>query len=162
MNLTKRPPRSAREHFAGVVGLGRTTDKARAFLAGTLGDYHFGADCPHDRAVFHVLAIDREQFLAQVVQADDAALETWLHERYISKLPPATVDEWNTSFLKIGPGFVMIMLPPDHPLHTLTDEAYEPYRARIAPDRPDIRTFVDLLDFEDGRIVDHFTTRSAR
>ena len=111
MNLTTQPPRSPRQLYAGVVGLGRTTDKARAFLAGTLGDYHFGKDCPHDRAVFHALKIDCALYLLEVAKLDDAALEAWAHDTYIAKLPAATLEEWNTSFLRIGPGFVMTMLP---------------------------------------------------
>jgi hypothetical protein len=162
MNLTAQPPRSPRRLFAGVVGLARTTDKARAFLAGTLGDYHFGKDCPHDRAVFHALAIDCERYLTQVDKLNDTALEAWVRDAHIAKLPAATIEEWNVSFLRIGPGFVMTMLPSDHPLHALTDEAFEPFRARIAPQRPDIRTFVDLLDFEDGRTIDHLTVSETR
>ncbi len=46
MDLTTQHPRSANEMMAGLVSLARMTDKARASIDGTLGDYHF--DCPHD------------------------------------------------------------------------------------------------------------------
>jgi hypothetical protein len=49
-NLTKEPPRSPRERLGGYVILGRTLDKGRALLAGTIGEYHF--DCPLDNMLF--------------------------------------------------------------------------------------------------------------
>ena len=61
MDLTKEYPRSVKDKFAGVVMLGRTTDKGRAFAAGTAGEYHY--NCPMDKAVFGFLGIDHEAYL---------------------------------------------------------------------------------------------------
>ena len=41
LDLTQRPPRSPRVRLGGYVLLPRIIDKARASLAGKLGDYHF-------------------------------------------------------------------------------------------------------------------------
>ena len=49
-DLTKQAPRSPRERLGSYVILGRTLDKGRALLAGTIGEYHF--DCPLDNMLF--------------------------------------------------------------------------------------------------------------
>ena len=38
-DLTKEPPRSPKTLVGGYVILGRTLDKCRALLAGTIGEY---------------------------------------------------------------------------------------------------------------------------
>jgi hypothetical protein len=45
-NLTKQAPTSPRQRTGGYVILSRMTDKARADIAGTIGEYH--TDCPLD------------------------------------------------------------------------------------------------------------------
>ena len=52
--LHQAVPASPNELMAGLVSLARATDKARAFNAGTLGDYDY--DCPHDKPLFEFLA----------------------------------------------------------------------------------------------------------
>ncbi|MBV9998340.1 MAG: DUF5069 domain-containing protein [Verrucomicrobia bacterium] len=49
-DLTKEPPRSPRERLGTYVILGRTLDKGRALLAGSIGEYHY--DCPLDNILF--------------------------------------------------------------------------------------------------------------
>ena len=61
MDLIKGYPRSVRDKFAGVVQLGRATDKGRALAAGTIGEYHY--NCPMDQAVFGFLGIDPDAYL---------------------------------------------------------------------------------------------------
>ena len=77
MDLTKQFPRSPYDMNAGLVMVGRTTDKCRAQLAGTLGEYHY--DCPLDQLLFEFLSIDAEVFSAQVRKCDtDAELAGWV------------------------------------------------------------------------------------
>ena len=45
-DLTKQAPTSPRHRTGGYALLSRMTDKARADIAGTMGDYH--TDCPLD------------------------------------------------------------------------------------------------------------------
>ena len=45
-NLTKQAPASPRHRTGGYAILSRMTDKARADIAGTMGEYH--TDCPLD------------------------------------------------------------------------------------------------------------------
>ena len=152
MNLTTHAPRSPRELFAGVVGLGRTTDKARAFLDDTLGEFYYGYECPHDWAVFHVLGIDGAKYATMVQRmGDDAAVEAWVRETYLAKLEPSAIARWNDEFPRCGPDFSMATLPDGNPLKHLSLEQFLGFREKIAPGREDVRTLVDLLDIEDGR-----------
>lgn len=151
MDLTKHAPRSSRSLFAGVVGLGRTTDKARAFLNGTLGDYHYGYDCPHDWAVFDALGIDGAKYATMVERLrEDDAISTWVLETYVSKLSPERIAQWNDELLRCGPEFAPSLMPDGNPLKHLTHEHFLGFRNAIAPGRTDVRTVVELLDIEDG------------
>src|ERR1017187_7808504 len=49
-DLTKQAPQSQRERTAGFAIADRITDKCRASLTGTLGEYHY--DCPLDKMLF--------------------------------------------------------------------------------------------------------------
>lgn len=151
MDLTKQPPRSSRSLFAGVVGLGRTTDKARAFLNETLGDYHYGYDCPHDWAVFDVLGIDGAKYATMVDRlGEDCAIEAWVHDTYLTKIASERIEQWNDQLLRCGPDFAAPLIPEGNPLKTLTNEQFDGFRNAVAPARTDVRTVVDLLDIEDG------------
>lgn len=152
MDLTEHPPRSPRALLAGAAGLARTTDKARAFLNGTLGEFHYGYECPHDSAVFHALGIDGAKFTTMVerLKTDDA-VASWLHETYLSRLPDGALEQWNAAFVNHGIGTPpLVMLPLEHPLRSIGSDTFMNYRDRIAPSRTDITRFVDLLDLEDG------------
>lgn len=152
MDLRQQPPRSSRDLFAGAVGLGRTTDKARAFLNDTLGEYFYGYECPHDWAVFHVLGIDGAKYATMVQRlGDDRTLEAWVRTTYLDKLSPEIVAAWNEQLLKCGPGYAPPLIPEGNPLKHLTDEQFAGFRNTVAPGRTDIRAVVDLLDLEEGR-----------
>ena len=62
---------------AGLVILPRTTDKAKAFHEGTLGEYHYG--CPLDQALFRFLGTTKEAFAkkVQTLQTDEKIAE-WI------------------------------------------------------------------------------------
>ena len=152
MNLLETVPRSPRSLFAGVAGLGRTTDKARAFNAQSLGDYHYG-DCPHDSAVLGFLRIDPREYADKVAELKtDERIEAYVRDR-IAGLSTQTLALFNEHFFAIGPGATMPELPDGHPLRAIDPKTFQEYRQRIALGRPDIVTFVDLLDYEDGREV---------
>lgn len=67
-DLTRVAPRSPRQRVGGYVILGRTIDKCRSAVAGTLGDYHY--DCPLDRMLFEFKGIHADDFRAKVMDAD--------------------------------------------------------------------------------------------
>jgi hypothetical protein len=141
MDLTKTYPRSVREKFAGVVQLGRTADKARAFLAGTVGEYHY--NCPMDRAVFEFLGIsDHEAFARKAAQLSDSDLEKWVSDQYVSKKTRAEIDQWNAEWLRHGP-------EPGS-----DGEAYFiDLRNQVAPHRTDVTSWPDILDLDEKRDV---------
>jgi hypothetical protein len=138
MDLKKQFPRSPRERLAGVSMLPRTIDKARARSAGTLGEYIF--DCPMDRRLFESMRTDGEEFLGVVTGAeDDAAVVSWFVRN--GHMPRgAELESLNAEIESWGPG---------------SDESrarFEKQREQIAPGRPDIKTWTDLIDAEEGRL----------
>lgn len=67
--------------------LPRTIDKARAKLAGTLGEYIY--DCPLDRHLFAALSVDADRFLAAV--RDNGDDERVLDQLLGGRVVPAQV-----------------------------------------------------------------------
>jgi Domain of unknown function (DUF5069) len=140
MDLTKEYPRSVRAKVAGVVMLGRATDKGKAFAAGTNGEYNY--DCPMDKAVFGFLGIDGNEFLAKIKSAkSDAEIEEYARQ-FSSKKSQAELDTWNEAFLK------------NTPEPGSDGEAYFlEMRNSIDPSRTDVTAWADLLDLDEKRDV---------
>jgi hypothetical protein len=141
MDLTKTYPRSVRDKFAGAVQIGRTSDKARAYVAGTTGEYHY--NCGMDQAVFAFLGIgDHEAYARKVAQLSDRELEKYLRDEYVSKKSPAEISKWNEEWLSKGPA-------PDSDSYKYFMEL----RNTIAPSRTDVTAWPDLLDLDEHRDV---------
>src|ERR1700737_1205390 len=95
-DLSKDFPRSPRETLAGYVLAGRTLDKCRATLAGTVGEYHF--DCPLDNFFFSFAEIASEEFKAFVATgASDEEVAKWIEEK-AKKRPRIEIIKWNNDF----------------------------------------------------------------
>ncbi|MEM1444160.1 MAG: DUF5069 domain-containing protein [Verrucomicrobiota bacterium] len=78
-DLSTTFPRSPREKVGGYVVAGRTLDKCRASLAGTLGEYHY--DCPLDNLFFDFTGISADDFKTQVATgASDEEMGHWIEE----------------------------------------------------------------------------------
>jgi Domain of unknown function (DUF5069) len=141
MDLTKTAPRSAKDKLAGIVSLKRTIDKSKANDEGHLGDYHY--DCPHDKPLFEFLGTNGQEFGQKVreLQSDDA-IARWLQEKTLSHKSSADIDRFNAERMHWHPD-------PG------TDSAafFDSERKRVAPDRPEIVTWFDLLDLDEGRPV---------
>ena len=119
--------------------LARTIDKARACLAGTLGEYIY--DCPMDRQLFATLGLNADEFLRIVRRSpDDVAVVAWL--RGTSALPQDeraaahndAIDRWA-------------------PESEASWTRFEAQREKLAPGRSDITTWTDLIDVEEGRLA---------
>jgi len=82
MNLTNEFPRSPYDMNAGLVMLPRTTDKCKAHLAGTLGEYHY--DCPLDKRLFTFLGVNAETFTSKVkeFEGDDEKIAGWINSDF--------------------------------------------------------------------------------
>jgi hypothetical protein len=142
MDLTNAAPRSAKDKLAGLDSLKRTIDKAKAYNEGHLGEYHY--DCPHDKPLFAFLHVEAPEFAGKVKELNtDDAIVGWL--RSASSLPRKTqadIDGFNHEREQWHPD-------PG------TDSAafFDSERQRVAPDRPEIVTWFDLLDLDEGRPV---------
>jgi hypothetical protein len=139
MDLTKQAPRSPHETMAGIVSLPRVIDKARANAEGTLGEYD--VDCPHDRPVLEFLGVDFPAFSAKIreLNYDDAAIESWARSRLAGR-SPADIQAFNDSR--------RAWAPDAH-----SQPYYDKLHAQVAADRPDVTTWFDLLDLDEGRTV---------
>jgi len=140
MDLTKSFPRSVRDKLAGVVMIARTTDKAKAEAAGTVGEYHY--NCPMDQAVLGLLGIDHEAFLQKVKNAkNDGEIEAYIKD-FVAKKSPAEIEKFNSDFLNYKPA------PGSD-----GEKYFLELRGQVAPNRTDVSTWPDLLDLDEKRSV---------
>ena len=85
-DLTKQAPHSPRERTGGFAIADRTTDKCRASIAGTLGEYHY--DCPLDNMLFSFKGISGGQFKTAVQGAKNyEEVGAWLQANGAAKTP---------------------------------------------------------------------------
>jgi len=92
-DLNKDFPRSPRETLGGYVIAGRTLDKCRAHLNGTVGEYHF--NCPLDNMFLSFAGIKAEDFEAFVATgASDEEVDQWIREHAQQK-ERLEVVKWN-------------------------------------------------------------------
>lgn len=139
MDLTKCYPRGPRERLNGIAMLARSIDKARALLAGTIGEYFF--DCPMDKQLFAALGVTSADFLDAVRRSPgDAEVLDWLRVRGVS-LTGAALEVHNRAIESWKPksetGLVRFL----------------EQREMLAPGRTDIATWTDLIDIEEGRVA---------
>jgi hypothetical protein len=140
MDLTKTYPRSVRDTFAGVVQLGRTTDKAKAKAHGNIGEYHY--NCPMDQHVFGFLGIDADKYLDVVKNAkNDQEIEAYA-KTFTDKKSAAEKEAFAKESLGAEPA-------PG----TDSEKGFNALRAQVAPDRTDVTAWADLLDLDEKRDV---------
>jgi hypothetical protein len=146
MNLTVEKPRSAKDKLAGLVSLKRVIDKAKAYNAGTLGEYDF--DCPHDKPLFEFLGITGDEFARKVKElGNDDAIAAWVKNDLLAGKSERDIEAFNDNRMHWHPD------PGSH-----SDHYFKDLRSKIAPDRPEIVTWFDLLDIDEGRPVQHATS----
>jgi hypothetical protein len=93
LDLTKEPPRSPRLLVGGFAILGRTIDKCRALLFGTVGEYHF--DCPLDNQLFSFMSIKGADFKTFVAEGhSDDEIADWVKKNG-QKKTDTDIAEWN-------------------------------------------------------------------
>ena len=138
MNLTKEYPRSPYEKVRGYVMLGRTIDKARAKLENALGEYMY--DCPLDQLLFEFLVVDAQALLgAAKTHPNNDAVVQWVQKNQASH-SPTEIEKFNENLIQIGP-------------EDEDSKAYfERARKQVAPNHPDLRSWFDLIEAEEGRL----------
>ena len=137
MDLSKKFPRSPKDKLGGIIWLPRMIDKARATADGTAGDYQY--NCIMDSRLFKFLGVAPEAMLEAVKNAkDDNAVMEWIKAN-TSPRSSAAVEEFNNMMTSLSP------TSPD------MIKRFEANRDRMAPGRTDIKTWLALLDLEEGR-----------
>lgn len=135
-DLTQHPPRSPRVRLGGFAHLPRLLDKARAHLAGTLGDYHY--NCPLDKLFFTFTGIDPDALLAEVAKgASDTAMLKWVLANAPAKRSAAEIAAWSAWLEQHGPG---------------SADGHEWVASVVrsaGPERDDVRSFFEILDLDD-------------
>ena len=143
MDLTREYPRSPREQLDGMMLLPRAIDKARAQLAGKLGNYvYYG--CRFNRRLFNTLGVTDDEFLDTVRGApDDDAVAQWIRE-YVRPEPDKIqkMHDW-----------VLHNAPTDEEREEFCDEL-----EKIDPGNDYVNTWTELIDLEEGRLKKESST----
>ncbi len=76
---TFRPRDLLNQDIAGICGVARLTDKARAAHVGEIGSYKYGADSKQDSGILSFLGISADSFQDAAVRIDnDFRLGVWV------------------------------------------------------------------------------------
>jgi len=141
MDLRTSAPRSAKDKLAGLVSLKRVIDKAKARNDDQLGEYDY--DCPHDKPLFEFLGTDGHTFAAKVKElGSDDAIAQWVQREFLSKKSAADIEAFNNDRMRWHP-------EPGTP----SEKYFKDLREKVAPGRPDVVTWFDLLDLDEKRTV---------
>lgn len=139
MDLTTQYPRSPWETLGGVYFLPRAIDKMRAFLAGTLGPYysHTGLSV----RTFELFRTDASTFkeIVRTHGTDEGVLASLVAIHEPSARDVAAVN------------LVLSWRPDGDP--KLLDFIRTYLSEHALGDRPDVVTFFDLIELEEGREV---------
>ena len=137
VDLTRHPPRSAYDtSLLGLIGLTRMTDKGRASLSNSLGDYFYGKDSLLDSFVLKTLDISAESFQNALKDcATDEAIDSWLQNN--TKASEDEIKAFNTDFIGRGP-------------RTTAQTDWFRNRVRgLDPNRGDLATLIAMVQLDD-------------
>ena len=136
VDLTVRPPRSARsKDVAGICGVARMADKARAERSGQIGEYKYGGISGQDVRILTFLGVSADDFQeAAVNNPNDIELGEWVQEN--CNKTQDEIDAYNHAMVNRGPD-------------ETTRERFEARRNDVDPTRTDITTWVALQDLDD-------------
>ncbi len=136
VDLTQRPPRSARCRLGGYALLPRALDKGRAELAGKVGEYKYA--CPLDQQFLNFAGIDAEQLKEQLAAGKgDGEILKWIEETGTGKRQPWEIERWSE--------WQSTRVPTSIEMREFFQELQK--TAGVA--REDIGTWADLLDLDD-------------
>ncbi|MSS70478.1 MAG: DUF5069 domain-containing protein [Candidatus Latescibacteria bacterium] len=144
-DLTAGPPRSPYcRDVAGIVGLARMAEKARAWKCRKLGEYNYGDDAGLDPKVLGWLGLSQEEFAEAAYQnPNDVELGAWVLER--TKKTPEEIAAFNRQIVQAGP-------VDDEQRAYLRDVVQ-----KLDPSRTDITGWFKMTDLDDEqsfRVVD--------
>jgi hypothetical protein len=136
IDLTQRPPRSARVRLGGYVILPRMLDKGRAVIAGKHGEYKYA--CPLDQQFLEYAGIDADKLKEQLVEGKgDGEILTWIEANAKNKRTASEIGAWSCS--------------QEHrvPMDVESREFFTKLHKGVAPEREDVGAWFDLLDIDD-------------
>lgn len=135
-DLRKIFPRSPHETLGGYVHLPRMIDKARAKLAGKLGEYIW--NCPLDQRLMPFIRVTEPELFAAIRKArNDAEVLAWVQRR--ARRSPAEIKRWSEAMRARAP-------------RTQKQKEWFAKRcAQLGRNPGELRTYFDLLDAEEKR-----------
>ncbi len=90
------------------------------------------------------MGIDAETFKQKAATSSDADLTTWVRDNYLKGKSQAELDAFNEERENWRPE------PGSH-----GESFFNKTRESVAPNRPEIKTWFDLLDLDEKRPVEH-------
>jgi hypothetical protein len=138
--MQKVHPRSPYQKLGGYVHLPRLIDKARLHRKGLLDGYNYKT-VGFDKHLLAFLKIDGDSFEETVNRLDqDDAILDWV-QRYGAKHSPEEIEQWNEAMISRHPDTAAKRARFNHFLKEAGGEV-----------RKDIRTYFDLIEFDEGRL----------
>ena len=136
VDLTAGPPRSARaKDIAGICGVARMADKARAARAGKIGAYVYGDDSGQDVRILTFLGVSAADFQeAAVNNPNDLEIGAWVNENCDKS--DDEIQTFNETLINYAP-------------NEASQERFNARLQEIDPTRTDITTWVALQDLDD-------------
>lgn len=138
--MRKLVPRSPYERLGGYVHLPRLIDKAKLHRKGLLDGYNYKT-VGFDKHLLAFLRLEPDAFEEAVNRLDDdQAILEWIGQNGV-KNSPEQVEEWNQAMISRAPDSAV---KKARFLHFLKDAG--------GAGRKDIRTYFDLIEFDEGRL----------
>lgn len=136
IDLTQRPPRSARVRLGGYVILPRMLDKGRAEIAGKQHDYKYA--CPLDQQFLDYAGVDGAKLREQLAAGKgDGEILAWIEANGKNKRTPSEIVAWSS------------WQETRVPMDAESREFFQKLHKGAAPEREDVASWFDLLDIDD-------------
>jgi hypothetical protein len=138
--MQKPRPRSPYERLGGYVHLPRLIDKARLHRKGLLDGYNYKT-VGFDRHLLAFLKIDPDAFENATNELEnDEAILAWVRKNG-AQHSSAEIEQWNQAMISRHPDTAVKRARFTHFLKEAGGEG-----------RKDIRTYFDLIEFDEGRL----------
>ena len=137
IDLTQRPPRSARVRLGGYVILPRMLDKCRAELEGKAGDYHY--NCPLDQRFLSFAGVEAEALKAEVAKGlGDWEILQWIEANASNNREEHEIAQWSA--------IREAAAPSDNESRNFVNELVA---GAGGSEREDLATWFEVLDLDD-------------
>jgi hypothetical protein len=138
--MQKLRPRSPYERLGDYVHLPRLIDKARLHRKGLLEGYNYKT-VGFDKHLFAFLKIDPDEFekAANELEGDEAIL-AWVRQNG-AQHSSEEIEQWNQAMISRHPDTAVKKARFNHFLKEAGGDG-----------RKDIRTYFDLIEFDEGRL----------